>query len=438
MKVGLVNVTGQLRGIQSRGSALARGAGAGSRDSTFGCRFPYLGVREGAGGRRAGASDARGLRRRAGLRDPRAGGFRSAMSGALLAAGAALGIAALRRRSPAPAAAGERPHHRRPGHRRPHQPARDRRRLGRQDGQAVLRRPAQPAGSSRRARAGSSSSASRSSPGAASAIRECHLVIRRAQISPAASPAWRTRRRSDRTIGLALVIARPWPRVGHCAFASTAARWSARRSCQLPFYDAAGRAPEDPAQRRRAHEHATCRAVRDTRGSARRGRASAARDRWRRAWLRELAPRSAARRQRLELRAAATCWLRRLATAEFLVEALAAGQHTRIERGCAIAPRSWAASPGLYPVLRQDAVLELAGTRANDLLVADLQREFRSLARTPRGRCGTLVLTSMIGVGVTGRLPRRARERRDVSRSGAIRVSVTISGSTLADIADRA
>ena len=121
-------------------------------------------------------------------------------------------------------------------------------------------------------------------------------------------------------------------------------------------------------------------------------------------WLRELA---------FEVPQGANTWMcrshdnivvARLATSEFLVEAVA-------DDGSASRPRIIEAArrlqdpkqrrPGLVPVLRQDVVLELSGARANDLLVETCNVDFKPLARAARPDGGTLVLTSMIGVGVT-------------------------------------
>lgn len=115
----------------------------------------------------------------------------------------------------------------------------------------------------------------------------------------------------------------------------------------------------------------------------------------------------------LEVPAPANSWscergdvlVARLATAEFLVESLAPA-NSRIEEIALSLLDPGQRHPGLYPVLRQDKVLELAGMRANDLLVETCNVDFRSLARAARVASGSLVLTSMIGVGVTV-VPRR-------------------------------
>jgi len=52
---------------------------------------------------------------------------------------------------------------------------------------------------------------------------------------------------------------------------------------------------------------------------------------------------------------------------------------------------------GVYPVLRQDGSLLLTGSRIEDLLLQTCSLDFARLAATP----GQLVLTTMVGVGVT-------------------------------------
>ena len=53
-------------------------------------------------------------------------------------------------------------------------------------------------------------------------------------------------------------------------------------------------------------------------------------------------------------------------------------------------------APGLYPVLRQDAALALAGERLNDLLVQTCNVDFKACAPETR----TVIMTSMVGVSV--------------------------------------
>lgn len=121
------------------------------------------------------------------------------------------------------------------------------------------------------------------------------------------------------------------------------------------------------------------------------------------AWLRD---------QGLEVPQPANAWscergdvlVARLATSEFLVEALVpAGRIGEI----AVAMLDPAERrTGLVPVLRQDTVVELGGLRANDLLLETCNVNFAPLAKAAASSAGALVLTSMIGVGVTV-IPRR-------------------------------
>jgi len=96
----------------------------------------------------------------------------------------------------------------------------------------------------------------------------------------------------------------------------------------------------------------------------------------------------------------------RLATSEFLIESIAP-EHARISEIAASLLDPGQRRAGLVPVLRQDLVLELMGRRANDLLLETCNVNFAPLARGAEAGAGPLVLTSMIGVGVTV-IPRRA------------------------------
>jgi sarcosine oxidase, subunit gamma len=80
----------------------------------------------------------------------------------------------------------------------------------------------------------------------------------------------------------------------------------------------------------------------------------------------------------------------RLARSEFFLEDRPGGDAVERCRG-ALTP-----APGLYPVLRQDAALGLAGLRLNDLLVQTCNADFRSSAADG----STVVMTSMVGVSV--------------------------------------
>ncbi|HZF15427.1 MAG TPA: hypothetical protein VE046_05745 [Steroidobacteraceae bacterium] len=122
------------------------------------------------------------------------------------------------------------------------------------------------------------------------------------------------------------------------------------------------------------------------------------------AWLRDLG---------LEIPVPANSWscergdvlVARLATSEFLVESLSPA-NARIDEIAHSLLDPAQRRTALYPVLRQDRVLELGGARANDLLVETCNVDFRALERGAQAAQGPLVLTSMIGVGVTV-IPRR-------------------------------
>ena len=81
----------------------------------------------------------------------------------------------------------------------------------------------------------------------------------------------------------------------------------------------------------------------------------------------------------------------RLARSEFLLEDGFGG--TRVQQmGSALAP-----APGVYPVLRQDAALALAGERVGELLAQVCNVNFRAWPLEQQ----TVVMTSMVGVSVT-------------------------------------
>jgi sarcosine oxidase subunit gamma len=88
----------------------------------------------------------------------------------------------------------------------------------------------------------------------------------------------------------------------------------------------------------------------------------------------------------------------RLATSEFLVEALGASQSrvsdAAAELGSAGRP------PGVYPVARQDLVVSLRGDALPDLLRQVCSVDFGAPRGAVRGDSGPLLLTSMIGVAV--------------------------------------
>jgi sarcosine oxidase subunit gamma len=90
----------------------------------------------------------------------------------------------------------------------------------------------------------------------------------------------------------------------------------------------------------------------------------------------------------------------RLATSEFLVEATGADQ-SRVAEAALQLQDPTRRITGLVPVPRQDLVIELAGPRANDLLRQTCNVNFAALTRAATHGTGAVVLTMMIGVGVT-------------------------------------
>lgn len=88
----------------------------------------------------------------------------------------------------------------------------------------------------------------------------------------------------------------------------------------------------------------------------------------------------------------------RLATSEFLFEATDSGSDPAL----ALARRTLdlAQMPsGVYPVLRQDFVLELSGPRAHDLFAQTCAVDLTAVERESTATEGPIVMTSMIGVG---------------------------------------
>lgn len=122
------------------------------------------------------------------------------------------------------------------------------------------------------------------------------------------------------------------------------------------------------------------------------------------AWLRELTLEAPPDANTWTCRTGDGVLVARLATSEFLVEAMAGDKDPARSRVAETArllldPRQRRAN--LVPVLRQDTVLELSGARANDLLVETCNVNFVPLARSAQSSGGPVLLTSMIGVGVT-------------------------------------
>ena len=89
----------------------------------------------------------------------------------------------------------------------------------------------------------------------------------------------------------------------------------------------------------------------------------------------------------------------RLATSEFLLESTDAAAdavieplRTALER--ADYPR------GVYPVLRQDFVVEVSGAEAQQLFLQTCAVDLAPVARESTAIAGSVIMTSMIGVGV--------------------------------------
>jgi hypothetical protein len=101
----------------------------------------------------------------------------------------------------------------------------------------------------------------------------------------------------------------------------------------------------------------------------------------------------------------------RLATSEFLLESTgdaagAAIEPLRTVLECTEHPR------GVYPVLRQDFVLEVSGPAAQELFLQTCAVDLAPVERESTATSGPLVMTSMIGVSVVltcRRLPGGAR-----------------------------
>ena len=89
----------------------------------------------------------------------------------------------------------------------------------------------------------------------------------------------------------------------------------------------------------------------------------------------------------------------RLARTEFLVEAVEGG----VEAIAALARQLPRAAPptGVYPVMRQDVVVGIEGAGCNTLLRQMCSVDFAELLEHSPGDGGAVVLTSMVGVGVT-------------------------------------
>jgi sarcosine oxidase subunit gamma len=90
----------------------------------------------------------------------------------------------------------------------------------------------------------------------------------------------------------------------------------------------------------------------------------------------------------------------RLATSEFLVEALQ-DVAPRVAGAAQALQDPAARRAGLYPVLREDYVFELAGALANKTLLETCNVNFAPLAAAAQTSAGPVIMTMMIGVGAT-------------------------------------
>jgi len=88
----------------------------------------------------------------------------------------------------------------------------------------------------------------------------------------------------------------------------------------------------------------------------------------------------------------------RLATSEFLVEGLSAAVQLVESAGDQL--ETTARPAGVYPVARQDLVIEIAGAALNTLLRQVCSVDFLPLFRPSDPNSGPIILTSMVGVGV--------------------------------------
>jgi len=102
----------------------------------------------------------------------------------------------------------------------------------------------------------------------------------------------------------------------------------------------------------------------------------------------------------------------RLATSEFLIESLAEDEPRVILAAEQLAAASRPAQ--VFPVVRQDLVVSLKGPALSDLLRQICGVNFTPHLREPDSASGTLVLTSMIGVGAVA-VPRLEADGVDLT-----------------------
>jgi sarcosine oxidase gamma subunit len=88
----------------------------------------------------------------------------------------------------------------------------------------------------------------------------------------------------------------------------------------------------------------------------------------------------------------------RLATSEFLFESMhhEASALTAVKRTLELAEMP----TGVYPVLRQDFVIEISGHRAHDLFAQTCAVDLVPVERESSGTSGPVIMTSLIGVSV--------------------------------------
>jgi sarcosine oxidase gamma subunit len=89
----------------------------------------------------------------------------------------------------------------------------------------------------------------------------------------------------------------------------------------------------------------------------------------------------------------------RLATSEFLFES------THVDAASALVPAKHALEQadmpsGVYPVLRQDFVIELSGSRRHELFAQTCAVDLVPVERESSASAGPVIMTSMIGVSV--------------------------------------
>ena len=96
----------------------------------------------------------------------------------------------------------------------------------------------------------------------------------------------------------------------------------------------------------------------------------------------------------------------RLATAEFLVEAVEGAEATRRVAASLQQLRAASRPQSLYPVARQDLVVYIQGAAIQTLLRQICSVDFVPLFESSGPNAGPVVLTSMVGVGVVA-WPRR-------------------------------